>query len=112
MGRMEAVLRQAPRAPDEARLAERFRRGEQAAFEEIVSCHRRTVYSVARRLLRSHEDADEAAQVAFVKAWNARSRFRGAARLKTWLVSISGTVTGTYCPSPEERMCWRFIGVC
>jgi RNA polymerase sigma-70 factor (ECF subfamily) len=53
-----------------------------------VTLHRRTVYAVARRVLRRHEDADEAAQVAFVKAWNARSTFRGGAQLKTWLVRI------------------------
>jgi RNA polymerase sigma-70 factor (ECF subfamily) len=43
---------------------------------------------VARRLLRRHEDADEAAQVAFVRAWSARARFRGDAQLKTWLTRI------------------------
>jgi len=85
---MEALLRDRAQTPDETSLAERFRAGDRAVFDEIVTLHRRTVYSVARRVLRRHEDADEAAQVAFVKAWSARARFRGDAQLKTWLTRI------------------------
>ena len=85
---MEAFLRERTQVPDETGLAARFRAGDRAAFDEIVTLHRRTVYTMARRLLRKHEDADEAAQVAFMKAWAARSRFRGDAQLKTWLIHI------------------------
>lgn len=85
---MEALLQERAQPLDETGLATRFRAGDRAAFDEIVTLHRRTVYSVARRLLREHEDADEAAQVAFVKAWNARARFRGDAQLRTWLTRI------------------------
>ena len=85
---MEALLRERAQLPDETGLAARFRAGDRAAFDEIVTLHRRTVYTVARRLLRKHEDADEAAQVAFVRAWTARSQFRGAAQLRTWLTRI------------------------
>ncbi len=88
MGLMEAVLQKQAQAPDETGLAARFRAGDRSAFDEIVTLHRRTIYTVARRLLRKHEDADEAAQVAFVKAWSARARFRGDAQLKTWLTRI------------------------
>ncbi len=85
---MEALLRGRAQTPDETGLAARFRAGDRAAFDEIVTLHRRTVYAVARRLLRKHEDADEAAQVAFVRAWNARARFRGDAQMRTWLTRI------------------------
>ena len=59
---MEALLRERVQATDETGLAARFRAGDRGAFDEIVTLHRRTVYTVARRLLRKHEDADEAAQ--------------------------------------------------
>jgi len=85
---MEAFLSKRVQAPDETVLAARFRAGDRGAFDEIVTLHRGAVYSVARRLLRSHEDADEAAQVAFVRAWSSRARFRGDAQLKTWLTRI------------------------
>ena len=86
---MEAILNPDARAVAESDLVERFRSGDAAAFDEIVTLHRVVVYGVARRLLRSHEDADEAAQTAFVKAWTARRSFRGDAGLRTWLVRIA-----------------------
>ena len=73
---------------DEAALVERFRRGEEAALDDIMTRHRRPVYLMARRLLGNHEDADEAAQLTFVRAWRSRDRFRGDAALRTWLTRI------------------------
>ena len=75
-------------APDDAALIARFRCGDAAAFEAIVNRHRQTVYLVARRMLRSHEDADEAAQLAFIRAWRARTTFRGDSAVRSWLTRI------------------------
>ena len=71
-----------------ADLLDRFRQGDAAAFAILVKEHRETVYAVARRLLGNHADADEAAQDAFVRAWRARSGFRGDSPMRTWLISI------------------------
>ncbi len=72
----------------EADLVERHRRGDPSAFDELVAEHRRAVYAVARGILGSHEDADEAAQETFVRAWRALGRFRGESVLRTWLIRI------------------------
>ena len=85
---MERVLRLAENRTDLG-LYERFRNGDAAAFERIVMEHRRAVYSMARRLLSSHDDADEASQQTFVRAWRGRSRFRGEASIRTWLIGIA-----------------------
>lgn len=50
---------------------------------------------VARRFLRSHADADEAAQRAFVRAWKALDGFRGESGLRTWLIRITINVAKT-----------------
>ncbi len=60
---------------DDAGLVERFKNGDAEAFDQIVCRHRQVVYLVARRLVGNHADADEAAQQAFIRAWNSRSRF-------------------------------------
>jgi RNA polymerase sigma-70 factor (ECF subfamily) len=86
---VENVLAQPRFASDEETLVARFRAGEEGAFDAIVREHRRAVYMMARRLLPTHEDADEAAQVAFVRAWQARSRFRGDSSIRTWLIRIA-----------------------
>ena len=83
-----SVAREERSPGDEAALVERFRRGEEAALDDIMARHRRPVYLMARRLLGNHEDADEAAQLTFVRAWRSRDRFRGDAALRTWLTRI------------------------
>jgi len=73
---------------DDAELLARHRAGDATAFEQIVARHKRVVYLTARRLLPSHEDADEAAQQAFVRAWRSLDGFRSDSALRTWLVRI------------------------
>ena len=85
---METAVQPERSGDSDARLVERARQGDGRAFDEIVARHKRAVYSTARRLLGSHEDADEAAQVAFVRAWRAIGGFRGESSLRTWLVRI------------------------
>ena len=85
---METAVQPEWSGDSDARLVERTRTGDTRAFDEIVTRHKRAVYSTARRLLGSHEDADEAAQIAFVRAWQALSGFRGESSLRTWLVRI------------------------
>ena len=80
---------------DEKRLLERFRGGDRSAFDEIVARHRLAVYRVARRILGSHHDADDATQETFVRAWRALAGFRGESRLGTWLIRIALNVSRT-----------------
>jgi RNA polymerase sigma-70 factor (ECF subfamily) len=82
-------------ADTERRLLERIRAGDVAAFDEIVTRHRLAVYRVARRVLGSHEAADEAAQETFVRAWRSIGGFRGDAQLSTWLIRIALNVSRT-----------------
>ena len=77
----------------ERRLVSRASAGDRAAFDAIVLRHRLAIYRIARRLLRSHEEADEAAQETFVRAWRAIGRFRGESRLETWLTRIAINVS-------------------
>src|SRR6478672_10592855 len=52
---------------------------------------RQFVYSVARRIVRSDEDADDVAQEALLLAHRHISSFRGDSRLRTWLYRIAVT---------------------
>ena len=72
----------------EAALIGRARAGEGRAFEEIVRLHQRSVYGLAMRYLRDHDDADDVAQRTFVRAWDHLGEFEGRSSLKTWLLKI------------------------
>jgi RNA polymerase sigma-70 factor (ECF subfamily) len=100
-----ATEKAAPRQ-DDAELLARHRAGDATAFEQIVARHKRVVYLTARRLLPSHEDADEAAQLAFVRAWRSLDRFRADSALRTWLVRIVLNVAKTKLRSgkPTEEL--------
>jgi RNA polymerase sigma-70 factor, ECF subfamily len=73
----------------DADLVARARRGDQAAFGELVDRHRTAVYRAALAVLRSHADAEDAAQDAFVNAYRHLDRFRGDSSFKTWLLTIA-----------------------
>jgi len=74
--------------PDESKLLERLRRGEEAAYEELVRTHAGRMLSVAKRMLRNEDDAADAVQEAFLSAFRAIDRFEGGSRLGTWLHRI------------------------
>ena len=73
----------------DAELVARARTGDHAAFGDLVDRHRTAVYRAALTALRSHAEAEDAAQDAFVLAWRRLDSFRGDASFKTWLLTIA-----------------------
>jgi RNA polymerase sigma-70 factor (ECF subfamily) len=73
----------------DADLVARARGGDTAAFGELVDRHRAAVYRAARAALASHADAEDAAQEAFLMAYQRLGSFRGDASFKTWLLTIA-----------------------
>jgi len=80
--------RSASHPADEQALLARLRAGEDAAFAELVRAHGGRLLAVARRMLRSEEDARDALQDAFLQAFRGIGRFEGSSRLSTWLHRI------------------------
>ena len=69
-------------------LVRRVRAGETDAFEELVRRTRQGGYRLARRILRRHEDADDALQDAYVKAFRALDRFEAGRAFGPWFLTI------------------------
>lgn len=69
-------------------LVSRARQGEPAAFEALVREHGPFVFNLALRTLGDSNDAEDAAQEAFVRAWRGLATFREDASFKTWLYRI------------------------
>lgn len=84
----------APMGPDPAKLAEdmallaRLRAGDDAAYEQWIRESGGRMLKVARRYLRSNEDARDAVQEAFFSAFRSIERFDGGGLLATWLHRI------------------------
>ncbi len=69
-------------------LAERFRGGDRAAFEQLVRRHQRGVWHLVRRYVKRDADASDVTQLVFVRAYRGLGAFRGAATVRSWLYRI------------------------
>jgi RNA polymerase sigma-70 factor (ECF subfamily) len=78
------------RPPDEAEVVERARRGDVAAYEELVQRYTEMAFRTAYLVTGSAPDAEDAAQDAFVKAYRALPRFRAGSAFRPWLLRIVG----------------------
>jgi RNA polymerase sigma-70 factor (ECF subfamily) len=76
------------KAQDDEPLLRRLRAGDETAFAELVTENSGRLLAVARRMLRSEDEARDALQDAFLQAFRALDRFQGEARLSTWLHRI------------------------
>ncbi len=59
------------------------------AFAEVVRQYSEPLYWKIRRLVLSHDDADDVLQNAFIKAWTNLDSFEGKSKLSTWLYRIA-----------------------
>jgi RNA polymerase sigma-70 factor (ECF subfamily) len=88
----QRAARRAENEVDRA-LVERARGGDRQAFGQLVERHQRRVYALAFGILRERDDAWDAAQEAFVKAFRNLDRFEGTAAFYTWLYRITYNVS-------------------
>src|SRR5437016_8594552 len=77
------------RSTAEEQFLERLRRGEAAAFEQLVTERSGDVYALLYRLTADREEARDLTQETFLRAFQSISRFRGDADLKTWIYRIA-----------------------
>lgn len=76
-------------------LVERARKGDSRAFEELVRRYEHKVYSITYRMLGKEEDANEAMQDAFLRAYRFLRKFEGKSSFYTWLYRIATNVSLT-----------------
>jgi len=70
-------------------LVGKFLSGDRTAFDELVIRHQKQVYSIAYRMVRRAETAEEIAQETFIRAFRSLRSFRQKASLNTWLYRIT-----------------------
>ncbi len=62
--------------------------GDQQAYAGLVSRYQSYVFTLALRMVKSREDAEEVAQDSFIKAYKYLADFKGASKFSTWLYTI------------------------
>src|SRR3989337_1506914 len=74
---------------------QRILAGEKRAYADLVNRHKDRAMTLALRMLKNREDAEEALQDAFVRAFNALPRFEWKSSFSTWLYRIVYNVCAT-----------------
>jgi RNA polymerase sigma-70 factor (ECF subfamily) len=69
-------------------LVKAAKRGEMAAFEELVARHRDKIYARAFSMMRNEEEALDLSQEAWVKSWQRLKQFQGESSFGTWMTRI------------------------
>ena len=73
----------------DAEFVTRAKAGDLDAFEALVSRHEQRVYSLALRMLRHAEDAEDVTQQALLSALEHLGDFRGESSFKSWIMRIA-----------------------
>ena len=73
---------------EEQEYINRVRNGEHAVYAVLVDKYKNMAYSIALKVLRNEEDAQDVAQEGFIKAYQQLHQFAGKAKFSTWLYTI------------------------
>jgi RNA polymerase sigma-70 factor (ECF subfamily) len=74
---------------DEKEIIEKVKKGETKYFAEIINKYKKVVFGHAYNFLRNKEEAEDASQEIFVSIFNNLKKFRGDAKISTWIYRIT-----------------------
>jgi RNA polymerase sigma-70 factor, ECF subfamily len=75
--------------PSDEELIELFRQGDRSAFRLLIQRHDRQLYRIARSVVPDDQEAEDAVQETYFRAFTHLGDFRGEASLSTWLSRIA-----------------------
>ncbi len=81
------------------------------AFTAIIKKYQERLYWHVRRLVITHEDANDVLQNLFIKVWNALGNFREDSQLYTWLYRIATNESLTFLDQQKRRTSVSFTDV-
>jgi len=99
--RNEAEVTSAP--ADEMVLVNRARRGDLKAYDELIRRYQERIYATVYHMTANHEDANDLAQEAFIKAFQALKSFKGGSSFYTWLYRIAVNKTINFLKQRKNR---------
>ena len=76
-------------ADPDAALMLRVKRGDRAAFAELVRKYQQPLFNFVYRTLRDETESEDVAQNTFLQVWKSRARYERTAKFTTWLFTIA-----------------------
>jgi len=74
---------------EEMELVKQARKGDLAAYDELVRRYQERIYATVYHMTANHEDANDLAQESFIKAFQALKSFKGGSSFYTWVYRIA-----------------------
>ena len=71
------------------KLIKKILAGNTKLFEKVVDDHKNLVFSLALRMLKNREEAEEVSQDTFVKVYASLNGFKGDSKLSTWIYKVA-----------------------
>jgi RNA polymerase sigma-70 factor (ECF subfamily) len=84
-------------------LVRRARRGDLEAYDELVRRYQERVYATVYHMTANHEDANDLAQEAFIKAFQALKSFKGGSSFYTWVYRIAVNKTINFLKQRKNK---------
>ena len=101
--RPEGSASDAPKPVEEGELINRARRGDLTAYDELVKRYQERIYATIYHITANHEDANDLAQEAFIKAFHALKTFKGGSSFYTWVYRIAVNKTINFLKQRKNK---------
>jgi RNA polymerase sigma factor RpoE len=88
---------------EEIELVRRARRGDLAAYDNLVRRYQERIYATIYHMTSNHEDANDLAQEAFIKAFRALRSFKGGSSFYTWVYRIAVNKTINFLKQRKNK---------
>src|SRR5205809_772234 len=106
----QAAAKQSPGASapepvpvEESVLVSRARKGDLAAYDDLVRRYQERIYATIYHMTSNHEDANDLAQEAFIKAYQALKSFKGGSSFYTWVYRIAVNKTINFLKQRKNK---------
>ena len=93
----------APVPPEEMELVRRARKGDLSAYDDLVRRYQERIYATIYHMTSNHEDANDLAQEAFIKAFQALRSFKGGSSFYTWVYRIAVNKTLNFLKQRKNK---------
>ncbi|WP_299126023.1 sigma-70 family RNA polymerase sigma factor [uncultured Winogradskyella sp.] len=70
-------------------LIDAIKNGDTKAYAQLVDCYKDLVYTLALRMLKHREEAEEVAQDTFIKVFKSLDKFKGDSKFSTWIYRVA-----------------------
>jgi RNA polymerase sigma-70 factor (ECF subfamily) len=88
---------------DEMALVRRAQEGDMGAYDDLVRRYQERIYATLYHMTSNHEDANDLAQDAFIKAYQALKSFKGGSSFYTWVYRIAVNKTINFLKQRKNR---------